>query len=60
MNVQLIFATALILCGIGLLIAGVCITPVGIIDSSILIAFGEISTFAGALTGVDYHYRYKQ
>ena len=31
--------------------------PEGEIHNSVLIAFGEVSTFAGALFGVDYKYR---
>jgi hypothetical protein len=50
-------ACLLVFVGVGLLIAGFCVAPVGIIDSSILVAFGEVCTFAGALFGVDYHYR---
>lgn len=56
---QLIVACLLVVLGAGLLIAGFIVPPVGIIDSSILIAFGEIGTFAGSLFGIDYHYRYK-
>ena len=33
--------------------------PLGVIDSSVLVAYGEVCTFAGALFGVDYNYRYK-
>ena len=35
------------------------IDPQGLIDNSVLVAFGEISTFAGALFGVDYSYKLK-
>jgi len=35
------------------------IDPQGEIHYSILVAFGEILTFAGSLFGIDYHYRYK-
>ena len=56
---QLIVACLLVVLGAGLLIAGFTVPPVGIIDSSILIAFGEIGTFAGSLFGIDYHYKYK-
>lgn len=56
---QLIVACLLVVLGTGLLIAGFIVEPVGIIDNSILIAFGEIGTFAGSLFGIDYHYRYK-
>ena len=38
--------------GCGLLIAAIAIPPPGVIDHSILVAFGEISTFSGALLGV--------
>ena len=56
---QLIVACLLVVLGAGLLIAGFIVPPVGIIDSSVLIAFGEIGTFAGSLFGIDYHYKYK-
>lgn len=49
----------MVVTGVGLLIAGFCVPPVGEIHNSVLIAFGEISTFAGALFGVDYHYKKK-
>lgn len=50
----------LVIVGCGLLIAGFIVAPLGMIDSSILVAFGETSTFAGAIMGVDYHYRVKK
>lgn len=59
LNLQLLSAVALILLGSALLIAGFVVPPLGIIDNSVLIAFGEICTFAGALFGVDYKYKYK-
>ena len=58
-NLQLISAILLILVGCGLLIAGFVVAPLGIIDTSVLTAFGEASTFAGALFGIDYTYKYK-
>ncbi|KDS39087.1 hypothetical protein M092_1025 [Parabacteroides distasonis str. 3776 D15 iv] len=36
---------------------GLWMPPRGEIHSSVLVAFGEVSTFAGALLGVDYKYR---
>ena len=54
LNLQLISAAVLVIVGCGLLIGGFCVAPLGIIDSSVLIAFGET---CGALFGVDYHYR---
>lgn len=57
--VQLVVACILVALGIALLVAGFCVAPMGIIHSSVLVAFGEISTFAGALFGVDYTYKKK-
>lgn len=59
MTVQLIIAILLTLGGIVLLFSGFWVDPDGVIDSSVLVAFGEISTFAGALFGVDYTYKVK-
>lgn len=57
---QLITAIVIIAVGCGLLIAGFITPPPGEIHNSILIAFGEILTFGGALLGIDYKYRYSQ
>lgn len=59
LTVQLIIAILLTLSGIVLLFSGFWIDSQGLIDSSVLVAFGEISTFAGALFGVDYSYKFK-
>ena len=59
LTVQLIIAILLTLSGIVLLFSGFWIDPQGLIDNSVLVAFGEISTFAGALFGVDYTYKLK-
>lgn len=56
--VQLIAAVIMVTLGTGLLISGFCVPPTGVIDNSVLIAFGEIMTFVGSLFGIDYHYRY--
>lgn len=58
-NLQLIAALLLIIVGCGLLVAGFIVAPLGVIDASVLTAFGETSTFAGALFGIDYTYKYK-
>lgn len=58
-TVQLIVAILLTLGGIVLLFCGFWVDPDGVIDSSVLVAFGEISTFAGALFGVDYTYKFR-
>lgn len=56
---QFIIASVLVVAGLVLLFIGCFIQPKGEIHSSILVAFGEACTFAGALIGVDYHYRYR-
>ena len=56
---QLAVAIALSLAGITLLFMGFWCTPAGEIHNSVLVGFGEISTFAGALFGVDYTCKYK-
>ena len=58
-TVQLICAMALVALGCGLLLAAFVVPPEGEIDSSVLVAFGEILTFSGALFGVDYRYKAK-
>ena len=51
LTIQLIVAILLSMSGITLLFSGFWIDPQGLIDNSVLVAFGEISTFAGALFG---------
>ncbi len=58
-GLQLILAVAMCTFGCALLTAGIAIPPAGILDNSLLIAFGEILTFAGSLIGIDYKYRYR-
>ena len=50
---------AVLLCvaGLALVFCGFWVAPSGEIDNSVLVAFGEICTFAGALFGVDYSYK---
>lgn len=57
--IQLVIAGLVTLVGCGLLIAGFIVPPLGTIDNSLLIAFGEVCSFVGALLGLDYTYRYK-
>jgi hypothetical protein len=59
LTIQLVSAVALIVVGVGLLIAGFILPPQGVIDVSVLTAFGEILTFVGALFGIDYHYKFR-
>ena len=60
LELQLIAAFVLSIGGLILLFCGIFIDPQGEIHSSLLVAFGETSTFAGALFGIDYVYRRKK
>ena len=59
-NIQLITASVLAVGGLVLLFCGVYIAPQGEVHESILVGFGEVATFAGALFGIDYTYKFKQ
>ena len=58
-NLQLLTAAVLSIGGLVLLFCGVFIEPHGQIHESLLIGFGEVATFAGALFGIDYTYKYR-
>ena len=58
-ELQLIAAFILSIGGLVLLFCGVYIEPQGQIHESLLIGFGEVATFAGALFGIDYTYKIK-
>ena len=58
-NLQLITAAVLSVGGLVLLFCGVFIEPHGQIHESLLIGFGEVATFAGALFVIDYTYKYR-
>ena len=58
-SIQLITAAILAIGGLVLLFCGVYITPQGEIHESLLVGFGEVATFAGALFGIDYTYKWK-
>ena len=59
-NVQLVMAVLLCAAGLILIFSGFWVAPTGEIHNSVLVAFGEISTFAGALFGVDYSYKIRK
>lgn len=59
LTLQLFTAMLLVIVGCGLLVSGFIVAPLGMIDTSVLTAFGETCTFGGALFGIDYTYRYK-
>ncbi len=56
---QILLATLLVAFGVILITMGFYAPPVGVIDASVLTAFGEILTFAGALFGIDAKYKSK-
>ncbi len=58
-NIQLITAAVLAIAGMILLFCGLYIDPKGEIHETVLVAYGEILTFAGSLMGIDYHYKNK-
>lgn len=59
MKAQLYWAVLVSLAGLALIGAGFYVPPIGVIDSSVLVAFGEILTFSGSIIGIDYHYKNK-
>ena len=60
LNAQMWLGVVIAIAGLGLLFWGLVTPPGGKIDSSVLIAFGEVATFAGSLIGVDYHYKFRE
>ena len=58
-NIQLLTAAVLAVSGMIMLYCGMFIAPKGELHESVLVAFGEVATFAGALFGIDYTYRFK-
>ncbi len=58
--IQLVTAAVLSIGGLIMLFCGVYSEPHGQIHESLLIGFGEVATFSGALFGIDYVYRNKK
>ena len=58
-NIQIITASILAIGGLVMLFCGTYIDPEGEISDSLLIGFGEVATFSGALFGIDYTYKHK-
>jgi len=54
---QIILSCLLVFFGTVLVTVSFFVPPTGVIDPTVLTAFGEILTFAGALLGIDAHYR---
>ena len=60
LNIQLVTAAVLSVGGLVLLFCGDIIAPQGEIHERLLGGCGEVATFAGALFGIDYTYKFKQ
>ena len=60
LTAQFILGCVVTIAGLVLLFVGCFVPPIGEISPSVLVAFGEVATFAGALIGVDYHYKFKE
>lgn len=57
---QLITAAVLSIGGLILLFVAMLIDPAGEIHETVLVAFGEVATFAGSIIGIDYRYKFKK
>lgn len=58
-KVQFLIAGGLMIIGCVLLIIGMIVPPIGVISSSVLIAFGEVGTLAASVLGIDAVYTNK-
>ena len=56
-KIQLLLAVSLVIFGVLMITAAFIVPPIGVIDPTVLTAFGEILTFAGAIIGIDYRHR---
>ena len=59
MKHQILLALLLVCLGVFRITAAFFVPPMGVIDPTVLTAFGEILTFAGAVIGIDYKHRIK-
>lgn len=59
LTVQLVLAVSMAIFGCMMIVAAFIVPPTGEIHPSVLTAFGEILTFAGAVMGIDYRYKFK-
>ena len=59
LTLQLILSVCMTVFGCILIVAAFLFPPTGEIHPSVLAAFGEILTFAGAVMGIDYNYKFK-
>ena len=56
---QIILAISMASFGAVLILTAFFVPPMGIIDASVLTAFGEMLTFSGTVLGIDYKYKNK-
>ena len=61
-SIKIYLSVALMIFGCIMVMCGFWVAPQGIIDNSVLIIFGEISTFVGSVFGISmvYSTRHKQ
>ena len=59
LNLQFILAAVIIIAGLVLVFFAFFAIPIGVIDPTVLGAFGEILTFGGCVLGIYYSYRAK-
>ena len=57
--IKISLAVVLVVFGCILLMMGFWVAPMGIIDRSVLVGFGECLTFSGAVLGINYIYQSK-
>lgn len=55
--IQIICAVAGMALGTFLIVMGMLSEPIGVLDSSVNIALGEVLTFVGSIIGIDYNYK---
>ena len=59
LTIQLILAVTMAIFGCIMIVAAFIVPPTGEIHPTVLTAFGELLTFAGAVLGIDYNYKFK-
>ena len=59
-HTQLVLAISMASFGAVLILTAFFVPPLGVIDPTVLTAFGEILTFSGAVLGIDYKYQSKE
>ena len=57
--IKIYLAVGMCIFGCAMLVAGFAVAPLGVIHNSVLVGFGEVLTFAGALIGINYLYSSK-